>query len=479
MLGYEDFTKKGTSDGMITKTTISDLEKNKLLAMEENHFSDLKAIEVSPGKLSKAIAAFANAEGGELFIGIDDNPRLWRGFESVEAANAHIQVFEQYFPLGNDFKYEFLANKEEESFVLKVEISKTRELKKASDGKVYIRRGAQSLPVQDEDRIVSLKRDKGIISFETELINCPEEVVCNSLHIIEFLIEVVPTGEPDAWLKKQMLLQNGKPTVTAILLFSEEPQAVLPKRSGLKIYRYKTSDKEGSRETLEFDPMSIDGNAYNQINNSVEETTKIVESVRLQTNDGLVEVEYPQEAIHEILTNAVIHRDYSIADDIHVRIFDNRVEVLSPGTLPGHVTAQNILSERFARNPALVRLINKFPNPPNKDVGEGLNTAFESMQKLKLKPPVIEQVGGYVKITLKHETLATPEESILKYLSNHENIANRQAREICFVESENKMKRILQALVTNGLLEPVPGRSQFHAAYQLTDAGRDATKKYT
>ena len=218
---------------------------------------------------------------------------------------------------------------------------------------------------------------------------------------------------------------------------------------------------------------------YNQIAKSVEETTKIIESVRIQTNNGLAEVTYPHDAIHEILTNAVIHRDYSITDDIHIRVFDNRVEVLSPGSLPGHVTAENILNERFARNPAIVRLINKFPNPPNKDVGEGLNTAFQSMQKLKLKPPVIEQVNGYVKVTLKHESLATPEESILKYLADHDTIANRQAREICFVESENKMKRILQSLVTSGLLAPVPGRSQFHAAYQLTDAGRDSAKKYT
>lgn len=464
---------------MITTSKISDSEKDKLLSMEENHFSDLKAIDVGPGKLSKAIAAFANAEGGELFIGIDDDPRIWRGFESVEDANAHIQVFEENFPLGNDFRLEFLDNENAEGIVLKVEISKTRDLKTASDGKVYVRRGAQSLPVNDEGRLQTLRRDKGIISFETELINCPEEVVCNSIHIIAFLIEVVPTGEPDVWLRKQMLIQNGKPTVSAILLFAEEPQAALPKRSGLKIYRYKTSGKEGTRETLDFDPISIEGNIYQQISKSVEKTTNIIESVRIQTSSGLTKVQYPHEAIHEILTNAVIHRDYSITDDIHIRIFDNRVEILSPGTLPGHVTAENILSERFARNPALVRLINKFPNPPNKDVGEGLNTAFESMQKLKLKAPVIEQNGGYVKVTLRHETLATPEESILTYLKTHENIANRQAREVCFVESENKMKRILQSLVASGLLEPVPGRSQFHAAYQLTDDGRNASEKIT
>jgi ATP-dependent DNA helicase RecG len=463
---------------MIRTTSISDEEVNKLLDMEEGHFCDLKAIEIAPGKLTKALASFCNAEGGELFIGIDDDPRSWRGFKNIEAANAHIQTLDEFFPLGHDFLYEFLTNKDAQGIVLKVQVPKTRDLRVASDNRVYIRRGAQSLPVLDSERLQTLKRDKGIVSFETELVNCPEDVVTNSIHIIEFLLEIVPTGEPSAWLKKQMALTNGKPTVAAVLLFAEEPQAVLPKRSGLKIYRYKTSTEVGTRETLDFDPISIDGCIYQQIKKSVLEATRMIESVRLQTSEGLIPVKYPHEAIHEIVTNAVIHRDYSITDDIHIRIFDNRVEVLSPGTLPGHVTEENILSERFARNPSVVRLINKFPDPPNKDVGEGLNTAFESMRGLKLKPPVIEQNGGYVKVVLKHEALATPEEAILLYLLKNKEIANRHARKVCFIQSENQMKRILQGLVANGLLEAVPGRTRYTAAYQLTEAGKKAASNY-
>ncbi|MCQ4871804.1 ATP-dependent DNA helicase RecG, partial [Blautia producta] len=76
---------------------------------------------------------------------------------------------------------------------------------------------------------------------------------------------------------------------------------------------------------------------------------------------------------------------YSIATDIQIRIFDNRVEVESPGRLPGYVTVDNILTAQSSRNPKIVRLINKFPEAPNKDVGEGLNTAFEAMAKLRLK----------------------------------------------------------------------------------------------
>jgi ATP-dependent DNA helicase RecG len=141
--------------------------------------------------------------------------------------------------------------------------------------------------------------------------------------------------------------------------------------------------------------------------------------------------------------------------------------VASPGTLPGHVTPENILTERFARNATIVRLINKFPNPPNKDVGEGLNTAFLAMREMKLQPPAIDQTGGYVTVVLKHEALATPEEIVIKYLQDNDQITNRIARGLCFIGSENKMKAILQRLVKNGIIELVPGTTRYSAAYRL------------
>jgi ATP-dependent DNA helicase RecG len=251
------------------------------------------------------------------------------------------------------------------------------------------------------------------------------------------------------------------------VLFAEEPQAVLPKRTGIKIYRYKTTAQEGTRDTLDRDPRSIEGHAYVQIAHAVAVTAQIIESVRVNTAEGLESVKYPITALHEIITNAVLHRDYSLADDIHIRIFDNRVEVSSPGTLPGHITPENILNERFARNATIIRLINKFPDPPNKDVGEGLNTAFLAMRDMKLQPPTIAQTGGYVTVVLKHELLATPEEIIVRYLQDNKQITNRIARGLCFIGSENKMKGILQRLVKKGLIELVPGTTRYSAAYRL------------
>ncbi|MEV7595647.1 ATP-binding protein, partial [Streptomyces sp. NPDC089922] len=234
----------------------------------------------------------------------------------------------------------------------------------------------------------------------------------------------------------------------------------------IKVYRYKTTDPEGSRENLAFDPLTIEGSLYEQIKQAVAKTSELIEGVKVLGPEGLTPITYPFETLHEIITNAVIHRDYGTADDVHVRIFDNRVEVESPGRLPAHMTTANILKERFSRNGAIVRLINKFPDPPNKDVGEGLATAFAAMKKLKLKDPVIEERDNSVRVNIRHERLGSPEEIIMQYLETHPEINNRTVRTLTGIGSENKVKTIFLRLIDAGQIERVPGKRGSASAYR-------------
>jgi ATP-dependent DNA helicase RecG len=192
----------------------------------------------------------------------------------------------------------------------------------------------------------------------------------------------------------------------------------------------------------------------------------VVEAIKKLTASGMEPVLYPEEALHEIITNAVLHRDYSIAADIQVRIYDNRIEIESPGKFPGHVTPENVLNEQFARNPKIVRLINKFPDAPNKDVGEGLNTAFEAMEKLRLKRPLIEERENSVLVTLRHESLGSPEQLVIEYMEGHEEITNPIGREITGIKSENAMKRVFYRLKERNLLEQVPEKRGRNAAWR-------------
>lgn len=246
-----------------------------------------------------------------------------------------------------------------------------------------------------------------------------------------------------------------KLTVAGELLFSDEPQICLPKRSSIKIYRYKTSG-EADRDTLAEQPMTVEGCAYRQIYDAVSMTKEIIESIK-KLGSGFETIEYPEETLHEIITNAALHRDYSIATDIQIRVFDNRVEVESPGKLPGHVTTENILNAQAARNPKLVRLINKFPDAPNKDVGEGLNTAFAAMTRLRLKEPVITEGENSVLVIIKHEKLASPEELVVNYLLTHSIIKNSVGRSITGIKSENTMKSVFYRLRDRGFIQLVKG----------------------
>ena len=258
---------------------------------------------------------------------------------------------------------------------------------------------------------------------------------------------MVPKAKPESWLRKQQLIGEDMPTVGGLLLFAEEPQAQLAKRCGIKVYRYETQDETGFRDVLTFIPVTVEGCLYDQIEKAVELTISEVEKIAHFGASGFEKIKYPRETLHEIITNAVIHRDYSIADDVHVRIFDNRVEVQSPGRLPAHVTPKNILDERFARNGTIVRLLNKFPDPPNRDVGEGLNTAFEKMTR-----PWLAAIRSSRNVTTVcssesyHEPLASPEQRIMKYLEKHETIRNKKARDITFIKDADQMKRILQRM---------------------------------
>jgi ATP-dependent DNA helicase RecG len=149
-----------------------------------------------------------------------------------------------------------------------------------------------------------------------------------------------------------------------------------------------------------------------------------------------------------------------------VRIYDNRVEVESPGRLPGHITTANILNEQSARNPKVIRLINKFPDPPNKDVGEGLNTAFDAMKKSRLKEPEVEERENSVVVHIRHAPLASAHDVVISYLDTHDEITNRIVRELTGMGSENSVKQVFLDLKNRKLLEPVPGKKGNASAWR-------------
>ena len=458
---------------METKT-ISATDAIKLSTKQEDHFFDRKAAAIKGVKLQKIAVAFANADGGEAYIGITDEKdepdptRRWAGAQNIEDYNQHIQALTEIQPaLPMDLT--FLKAEGKHGYVLRIQIEKSQSIHKVSDGTVYERKGAQSLPVTDPIRITALSFAKGAVSYEdSSLDNAVAEDVVDSPHLKEFLADYSPSTDPlELSLNKNLIDRRSfKPKVAGVLLYSAEPASLMPKKCSVRIVRYETKEDDPERDHLG-SIESVEGPLYQIIHRAVKRVMEIMSSINVWTTDGPKEMSYPPETLWEIIVNAIVHRDYSMSDDVQILIFDNRIEVLSPGRLPAFVTKENILDVRYARNPRIVGMLSRYKTPPNKDIGEGLNTAFQKMKEWRLRSPEIVDEGNYVRVVIPHAPLAMPQEAILEFLAKQGTITNRQARDITGIKSENAVKSEFYKLRDADLIEMIPELKGNKAAWRL------------
>lgn len=131
---------------------------------------------------------------------------------------------------------------------------------------------------------------------------------------------------------------------------------------------------------------------------------------------------------------------------------------------------KNLLSQRFARNPTIVRLLNKYPDPPNKDIGEGLRTTVRKMKEASLKEPTFDQEGNDFVVRLGHTPLARPHEIVMDYLASNDEITNRVARTLTGVISENTIKEVFKTLRKADHIEMVPAKRGRSTAWRLVQS---------
>jgi ATP-dependent DNA helicase RecG len=453
---------------------ISKTDSLLLSTKPEDHFYDRKAAAIRGAKLQKIAVAFANADGGEVYVGIVDDKdeadptKRWCGSSSIEAYNQHIQALMEVQP-ALPMELAFLKVEGSNVYVLRLQIEKSQAVHKTADGTVYERKGAQSLPVSDPARITAMSFAKGATSYEDYAVESAlAEDIVDSPTVVEFLADYSPRTDPlELCINKNLIdRKTFKPKVAGLLLFASEPSSIIPKKCSVRLVRYETKEDDPERDHL--GPIeSVEGPLYHLIQQTVKRVTEIMSSISVWTTEGPKAMAYPPETLWEIVVNAVIHRDYSMSDDVQILIFDNRIEVLSPGRLPAFVTRENILDVRYARNPRIVGMLSRYKNAPNKDIGEGLNTAFQKMKEWRLRSPEILDEGNYVRVVIPHASLATPQEAVMEFLSKYATITNKQARDVTGIKSENAVKSEFYKLKDAGLIEMVPELKGNKAAWRV------------
>ncbi len=454
---------------------LSAKEVEVLLNTVEDHFNDFKSKQIAPNKLQETFVAFANADGGNIYIGIEDSAsdreRL-SGFNEPEEANAIIAtLLENTNPAVENVEIEYLKTPGN-GLILHIDIPKSPKVHYTASGDCFIRANAQKVKIKGE-RITQLSYSKGAEPYEKKAVDIVEvQDILDSEYYVDYRRRIGTSQSPEVFLKKQRLLTKKDdefvPNVGCVLLFDEEPQGSLDTRCAVKVYRLRTTETEYKREQLQEEPVTIEGPLEIVILSTIDKVKEYVDGASFKDGDNLVKLVYPAEALKEILVNAVIHRDYSQKDDVHVKVYDNRIEVQSPGRLPGYMTVDNLYEERFSRNPNLVRLLHKLPNPVNHDIGEGLDTAKNELRKAGLVAPVFEERGNNFVVIVKHQTIASIEDVIINYFNDNPTgqLTNKLVRQLSGEDDLQKVKKALQKLRDEGIIKPLdPNANAFKFKY--------------
>lgn len=380
--------------------------------LKENQYFDRKSARKDDKEIAKHISAFANSAGGKLVIGIEDDGEV-AGFKRDGARD--IENFERAAlttctptPIVRKDRIHVVNSSDEDDLilVLDIEASTSHSVARSSDDEVFLRQNDRSVRLKRE-QILALEYDKGQRVFEDELV---EDSSLDDVdhEVLDRYKEILRTDAPDEQvLRSRRFMRDGRLTVAGALLFAQDPSVMMP-QARVRVLRYDGVKMEtGERLNITKErffcgplPKVIQG-AYELISSMLREFQFLGPDGKFQTVP-----EYPEFAWFEGLVNAVTHRDYSFRGDyIRVSMFDDHLEIVSPGALPNIVTLDNMRTTRYSRNPRIARTLVEFGWV--RELNEGVKRIYTEMQDSLLNDPVYtEPSGTKVQLTLENNIVA-------------------------------------------------------------------------
>jgi ATP-dependent DNA helicase RecG len=353
--------------------------------------------------------------------------------------------------------------------VFALRVPRSIELHALHDGRVLIRSGEQNRPLGGQE-ILRLASAKSTGDFESEVVPGTTKADFNQDMIDEYLAKRAErtkrpfNGKVDSLLQEiGAITADGKPTVTGILLFTEYPQQWLPQSSVVFAKFVGTTPRGESglagytrREELTGSLPRLIEQSWNLI------WSEMAVSAVVKGLEREEKTEYPQFAVREAIVNAICHRDYRLRGRrIELRMYSDRLEVISPGGLPGFITIENIKDEHFSRNPRVVNGL--FQWGYIEELGLGIDRMIEVMEQAGHQPPTFDARPYSFAVTLynEREKPKPPEwmrntnhrqAKALQYIREQGSITNREYRQLCDGVSAETLRLDLVDMVEKGIL---------------------------
>lgn len=489
--------------------------------MTEDTFKDLclcgettkvqfKEAFTSQKEIAKEMIAFANSKGGVILFGVEDKSGKLVGLSYDE-----IQVISR--ELGNAaneqvrptiyIDTEVVRMNEKHFLICSIEEGKNKPYKNLN-GEIWVKQGADKRRITENAEILSLFQDSGSYQPDAAGVNGTTFDDLDRYAIDDYLQKIYATtldgfgGKAEQVLKNiHVLNHNGVPTLAGYLFFGKHPEYNCP-TCMVKAVSFFGNDLAGTQYR---DTKEILGNMPQLYDKSMAFLKANLHNVQEEgaSFNTVGKLEIAEEVLEEVVQNALVHRDLLRSAPIRILIFDNRVEIISPGALAGGLTEEDIRNGKtYQRNPymatfatnalhykgigsGIVRILAEYPDiqldnddsakefkvtvwrAKSKDESTTQKSEIAT-QKKSLKDISTTQKDEYA--TQKRESttqkdLDATQKKVLEFFKNNPQGTRVEAANALGDITEDGVKFVIGKLQQKGLLKRVGGRK--HGEWQV------------
>lgn len=429
-----------------------------LCTKKENQVFDRKSARKDAKGLSNHIVAFANADGGTLVIGVEDNGEITGIDAYTNNINDILRVPFDYCNPSVRVTTETVECKDKDgnlNHLLIMTIPQSSELHANQQDEVYYRMGDKSKKLNFDERL-QLMYAKGSRYYEDEPVFRSTLDDIDMDFVAEYCKKIGYTKSPEEYIRQNkdyIVKHDGREEMSgaALLLFGADPQRFFP-RARVRFIRYDgTEAKVGTQMNVIKDEV-FSGRILDMVQQALDFVrSQIKERTRLGGDGRFVTTpEYPEFAWKESIVKAVAHRDYSIkGTDIQIKMFDDRITVESPGILPGIVRLSNLRTVHFSRNPKIAEFLHQYDYV--KEFGEGVDRMFKEMENAGLPAPEYSDNVFMLNVTIRNGAINEKSGVINGAINGAINLSSTERAVLeAIIDTPNITKEKLQIVTSLG-----------------------------
>ena len=394
------------------------LGESSFLELKEVRFAGRKVRGPRRDDLADELASFANSHGGVLVLGVHDKSR-----EIVGIPQQHLDLVERFVhelcqdsidppiaPIIDSLRLPTATG--EDVAVVKIDVPRSLFVHRSPGGFLY-RIGSAKRVMSSEylARLFQQRSQTRIIRFDEQII--PQAGLDDlELDLWERFLTPRSRDERRDFLAKLHMARTDddgmlRPTVAGVLMAAKDPRPWLPNAYVQAVfYRGVDIRTDQSVAPYQLDAADIAGPLDVQVVEACRFVAKNMKVAAFKYMGRLDRPQFDMAAVFEAMVNAVAHRDYSIhGSKIRLRLFSDRLELYSPGSLPNTMTVEELAYLQSARNEIITSLLAKCPVPPDETWlttdrrtmmdkrGEGVRIIMENSERLSGKLPEYRLIG--------------------------------------------------------------------------------------